>query len=67
VLLCPELEYVRILEKELFRRAELQSMREPPDKTEKTEEPELPVPREKPPRPVEPLIRYVLPGFKFPA
>jgi len=64
IFLCPELQYIRILEAELFRRADILSTQEPPKEPEKVEEPLPPIPREKPPRPVEPLINYVLPGFK---
>jgi len=67
LLLCPELEYIRILDSELFRRADSLSTQEPPKEVEKVEEPRVPppIPREKPPRPVEPLINYILPNFKL--
>ena len=61
--LCPELQYVRILEAELFRRADKLSTQEPPEEPKELQV-IPPIPREKPPRPIEPLINYVLPGFK---
>ena len=66
--LCPELEYIRILDAELYRRAEIKSLekqKEPEENASKPEVKQYIIPREKPPRQVFPLIEYILPGFEY--